>query len=273
MKSNEKNLIFNPKGENQHYYFRSIEMGDKIGLIRQHSTGRIYSVDMEKEEEKLSFGQPCLYTDIDFSFLPEFTAFYKNHTLYVKGQKYFEPKTKRKYATLGEMLRKVKKIEHLFPQGTMLNFHNHQYGTNEDGTTFGFDLKYITKRKFIGFYESFNVLHKCYFDHFTNDDILDKLIIFLRQHNFLVAVHDNVDFIAGPNHFGKIAQVHGYGLRIGFSELNSSFRGYGIGRENILFDKETEFNKWSRCNEIKKPTSESEFETILQSLIEHSQDK
>jgi hypothetical protein len=39
--------------------------------------------------------------------------------------------------------------------------------------------------------------------------------------------------------------------------------GYSNGRDNILFDKFGEFNKWSRCNEILKTTPIDEIIEIL----------
>lgn len=69
----------------------------------------------------------------------------------------------------------------------------------------------------------------------------------------------------------KNAIIRGYGLRIGVSELDFGLYSYGDGCKNILYDKEDEFDKWSRCYQIPKPKSTDEFPKILETLIKHSQ--
>lgn len=270
MRDNKRNLIWNPKGENQEYYFNYIQTEKNIGIVCGGDK-ELYAVDIIEEKKKLSFAQPCLYTDNFYSFPKWFHhEFYGENHITVKGKKYFDPKTKRPYATLGEMLKRIKKLEHLFPENTELILSNMQYGTREDNSTFGFNLKYITKRKFKGYVENFNVSKPQYFDSFQNDLLQALLIDFLRENNFLAFVED-VDYrYDEESKNSKCALISGYGLRVGISECNNGYYGYYDGRENILYDKENEFDKWSKCYQIKKPTSTDEFQEILKTLIEHS---
>jgi len=54
---------------------------------------------------------------------------------------------------------------------------------------------------------------------------------------------------------------------VGFSEFDDDLYGYGSGRKFILFDKIGHFDKWSKCEQIIKPTSVEQFPDILNTII------
>lgn len=234
----------------------------------KHCISQNFLYDSEKEEEKLYNGLPCFYTDSRFS---EGISFYKKAILYLSRRTppdnnkndWFKisrrPKDKSK-KSLSEKscVRRVKKLKAI-PKGTVIHFKtNWYYPKTKIDTSF----VYIqNKEKTLDI--KYEVNEPSFFAQFTEDENSKNLVERLRQEGFLVRVYNsNPNRLIGEEE-GQICIGYGYGKIFGFSTFKNSFRGYGDGCENILFDYFQEFNKWSQCNWINKETSIEEIINIL----------
>jgi len=105
--------------------------------------------------------------------------------------------------------------------------------------------------------------------HRAKDPVFVKRVMTLIERGWLVKVWKNIGFIwdSGADE-GLICMAwqdhdNKEGFRIGFSEGSYAFRGYMNGCDNILFDRDRCFDKWSRCLEWSKSGS---FEALLAKL-------
>lgn len=272
MKSNERNIIWNPKSESINYGFSEIVTPDEIGII-QGKDGVLKTINREEEKRKLYNGEACFHTDAFYSYPKWFDSqIYGRNYIRIPLRHNFNDGS-RNFATLGEMLKKIKKLEHLFPENTELGIDSQFYGEKE-GRTYSMGLKYVTKRKFKGFNTKFQVSKSKYYDNFEKDELKAKLITFLRQNGFLAQVwNEEYDYDDDEVKGCKLSLIYGHGLMIGLSEFNNRFNGYWTGMESILYDKLGEFDKWSKAFQIPKPTSEKDFDNILQTLIDHGKEQ
>lgn len=106
--------------------------------------------------------------------------------------------------------------------------------------------------------------------HYGNIDLLtDPKIIelahALKENGFFFRIHKNTGFLIGEPIDDYIIMAYGENKMIGISEFNHSFRGYGYGCDNILWDFYADFDKWSRCFEIPKTNHTNKIIKILQS--------
>jgi len=266
MRTNQNQIFWNPRGENIDCGFYCIYFSDEIGIIEDVITKERFTVNYKKEKEKLHQGKPCLSTDNRYRDIKKLSRFYgENCILMAKRDDHL---------TLGQILKKIKKIEHLFPIETKIDIHNTWYGTRVDNSTYGFGLTYVTKRKFKGFKEDFEVNKFSYFDNFDNDKLGAQLVTFFRENGFLVKIDENNEYdyskdIMHPTIIKerKLAIAYGHNFMVGFSEFDDDLYGYGSGRKFILFDKIGHFDKWSKCEQIIKPTSVEQFPDILNTII------
>lgn len=267
-----KQIIWNPKGENTCQGFYAIEFDDNdlFRLIKSKKTKKLVPVDYKKQTDRLYQGLACLKTDSNF------TENFYNINNYYKNTMILVTRRLKGYGTLGKCLKKINKIEHLFPEGTELSIINRYYGTyiNEKNEErhYHLRLKYLTKRKFQGFETDFKIDKPELFDNFDQDPLMAKFVIFLRDNGFLVFIYENTDYDYTQSEMGKqiiigkLAIAYGKDFKVGFTEFNQKLWGYSDACENILFDKKDYFDKWSRSEQFKKPTSEKDFPEFLECL-------
>lgn len=280
-KSNIKNIIWNKGKNNTDVGFMSIETPDNIIILQHKVTGELITVDKHQQNTELINGKPCYHTDINWKkpiwFYDEFSG---NNNIKMKNKVMCRTKntgidTFTGGFTLGEALKKINKIEHLFPENSELTLVNNFYYHDDKTDAKTLSLKYKTNRKFKGFISDiFEINKPSLIDNFVGDKLLADLITFLRSNGFIFFVN-NIDTTYYEQYGdlpGKYALGYGHGLRVGISEFNNHYNGYTNGKKNILFDKEDYFNKWSQCIEIPKPKDKSEFENILKTLIEFNYD-
>jgi len=281
-KTNEKNIIWNNERNNTNTGFMSIEIPDSITILQHKITGRLITVNKEQQQNELVNARPCYHTDINWKKPKWFyDEFYGNNNIKMNNKVICRHKNvgKERFIggfTLGQALKKINKIEFLFPEETEISLTNNFYYQTESGDALTLGLKYKTNRKFQGFTsDGFQMNDPRLFDNFENDKILADLVSFLRSNGFIFFV-DDYD-ASYYNQFGDVPGKsvcgYGHGLIIGISEFNNHYNGYTYGKKNILFDKDDCFNKWSQCIEIPKPKDKSEFENILKTLIEFDYDK
>lgn len=193
-------------------------------------------IDTVQQDKLLHNGEACFYTD------PRFES-----TTYQELLWWRRPKS------LKTAFRKLQRSKGL-SVGVKVNITN-KYYSSRGSYTRTWTCKKATKLPTFQIGGGF-------LNQATSNDWFNELVSLLRRSGFLVAVHNNVDFLIGE-HPGQIAVAYGFGKRVGFSS-EGTFRGYGQGVESILWDWREEFDKWSRCNKILKTSS---FEDILKTLI------
>jgi len=225
--------------------------------------------DKEEQSRLLHFGQPCFYTD---GYVEG------RHNYYGEGSMLW---ARRKGFTLKKALRLIKKTKNI-PVGTIVNIEHNQYATSKKGKTVSLGYKYRV-RKENTFDPKYEVSRPSYFKNFNTDQKAKELTDLLRANGFLVSVSNkNPNFISSlistaasykGSHIdvqeeeGETAVAYGHGLRVGYSSNKDSYYGYSNGCELVLYDKWDEFDKWSRCNGIKKDVPNEE---IVRLLIEYS---
>lgn len=224
--------------------------------------------DTEKEEEKLYNAQPCMYTDGRYSdgrynfFHQTQLYFARAHKVKLHDNKWCKvnrnPKKRKKPISLKSCLRRMRKLKGL-PKGTLVKFY-------PDWSYTGIDQNYVyIENRENNFQPEYEINYNSFSKNFLNDNHSVELVNLLRSEGFIVSVYNcNPGFIYSEEE-GEYAVAYGYGKKIGFSSNKNSFRGYSNGIDNILYDFYGEFDKWSRCVEIKKDTP---IETIIKILKE-----
>lgn len=238
--------------------FNSIELKGDFAYCKSHDF--IYQPDFESK--KLYNAQPCYYTDI--RYIDSFNNFYKSTYLYNK---------RKKEISLKSCIRRTLKCKNI-PLGTIIDFKKSWYFRNKNiDNSFLFKIKKENK-----FDPEYQINDPTYFNNFTTCEFSKKLTDALRANGFIVKVH-NSNFLSnmfntailytGGKDFidteikGEIAIAYGYGKKIGYSSYNDDFMGYSDGMENILYDHYGYFDKWSRCEHIKKTFSIEKIINIL----------
>lgn len=214
--------------------FNSIEIEGDLAYCKSHN----FVYNSEEEEKKLYWAQPCYYTDIRFE--DGNNNFYKNTKIHW---------TRYKEISLKACIRKIRKVKGI-PVGTLVDFNKSWYYTKKN-----VDNSYVFKvKEYKPADVEFEINAPSYSNNFTTCERSRELTNKLREAGFIVNVwNTNPDFIYGEDE-GEIAVAYGYGKKIGYSSEANSFRGYGNGSKNVLFDFFGEFDKWSRCHEISKET-------------------
>ena len=277
MKTNQGNIIFNPHPFNTMNGFYRIEHLIEFNLYRQKSTGMIVTVDTHKQVDLKFEGKPCIFTDDDYELFNN--NYYENHGFYLPGGR-------RKPGTLGSAIKKIRKMEQVFPTGTVLKLVNKSYYKDDNtGQTASLDLEYKTTRKFQGYQETFSVSKQSYLSEIPDDNIVREFVKQMRENGFLVQVTDNEQYCDAdhPDAYDSLAEYHmpspswmrpsfaayftGHGIEGGISYPGETLFGYTNGINNVLFDYKDEFNKWSRCYELKKPTNTEEVNRLVQELV------
>lgn len=262
MKHKNKQLLKKPVGHHTDINFTDIEFSDEFDLFWfvDGKRKKLVSVNSVEQNELLINGKPCVHTDKRYVSPAWFMKFYDHNNILFR----------RKPTTLGKVIKRISKIEHLFPVGTNIKINNKCYGFEEiDGKekTFGLTETFVTKRKFFGFAKDFTKNEPFLTNEFKSDTLMNVLIRKLRETGFnLYVYNNNPDRLIGE-HDGQVAIGYGNKLRIGFSEHNNSFRGYSAGEENILVDLDENFDKWSRCNCVKKPKSIEEIDNCINMIL------
>ena len=267
MKYNHKNIIWQPHGMNTCEHIMEIEIPDNLIFLESKHTGEYITVDKNYQNSLLIKGKPCYQTDNDW-YKPDwfYDEFYGYNNIKLNG---LVMNRRNGGVTLGKVLKKIKKIEYLFPEGSEINLINNRYIKLSDRTE-SLELKYKTTRKFKGFKEDiFKITKPSLLDNFEKDKLLAKLIIFLRENGFLFFINDEGNSYVqyGDQPDCKTAYGCGHDLVIGISEFNNHYNGYTYGKKSILADLDGYFNKWSQCFELPKPTSEEDFPKILEQLL------
>jgi len=253
-----------PKGRRLNSGFMTIE-ADDLHYCESHN----FWYNSHENKKLLHFARPCM--DNDFRYTDG------RHNSYGHGSMLW---SRRVGFTLKKAIRLIRKTRNL-PVGTIVNITHNCYGIGKkSGKNFslGFKFKVKKENKFDPKYE---ISPEFKNTNFTTDEKAKALTDLLRANGFIVfVVSKNPNFlsslistaaaymgnnIAADIEEGEIATAYGHGLRIGYSSNKESFRGYSNGIENILFDKWTHFDKWSRCCEISKLESN---ERILEILLE-----
>lgn len=254
-----------PKGHRVNSNFMCIQVKDM-----HYCWSHDFWFNKEEQDRLLHEGKPCFYTD---GYMEG------NHNYYGEGDMLWN---RRKGFTLKKAIRLLKKTRNL-PVGTIVNLnHNWSYISRKSGRSVR--LNYVFKvKKENHFDPQYKVTRPSFFENFNTDEKAQNLTELLRANGFLVSV-----FNKNPNHLmsmissaaaymgktvevedeeGEYAIAYGHGLKVGFSSNKSTLRGYTQGINNVLFDKGDEFDKWSRCAEISKETSNEE---ILERLLKYA---
>lgn len=240
--------------------FNSIEISGDLKYCASHN----FVFDGELEERKLHYAQPCYYTDARYVSGPH--NFYKECMLFWQR---FSP------ISLKACIRRTMRCRNI-PKGTLVRFGTSWYHSDHRrmDTSFYFKVKKENRLDL-----DYQVSYPSYSENFITCERSRNIVDALRAAGFLVSVHhQNVSFILSMINTasavtgkpkiddsieGEYAIAYGYGKRIGISSHDFPFMGYHDGKENILWDKYDEFDKWSRCNWIKK---DAPLEEIINTL-------
>lgn len=230
--------------------FNSIEISGDLHYC--YSYDFVYNT--EEEERKLYNAEPCYYTDGRFA--DTMHNYYKNTYLY--WTRWFN-------ISLKACIRRTLETKNI-PVGTIVDF-NKSWNYRGKKIDNGYKFKI---RKFNPLDVKFEINMPKYKRNFDNCEFSQKLTLALRANGFIVGVSKgNPNFISSmistaaaykgkqvdvTEDDGQIAVAYGHGRIIGFSTGENSFRGYGNGCENVLYDFYGEFNKWSQCIELHKST-------------------
>lgn len=245
----DKNLILSKFGRLQGHCspkgYRTNKSFESVTII---STDLRYNVTNnlvynQKEQEKLlSEGKPCIFTDVKFPNE-------HNYNLYNELRLRWRPIEKD--ITLKSAIRVINKIKGI-PKGTVIEFDTGMYIKNKK-----FSLSYLYKtKKNTSSDVTFEVTKPKYTKQFDTCKYSQELTNLLRENGFLVAVYEN-------NEDGQIATAHGKGLVVGISSERNTFNDYTNAVDNILFDLDVNFNKWSQCQEISKDLLPKEVVELL----------
>jgi hypothetical protein len=240
-----------PKGYRTNKYFESIEITN-TDLHYNKTYNFVYNV--EEQTKLLSEGKPCYYTDKRFEEGYRYN-FYKS--CYLKWTRY------KRNITLKSAIRLVNNVKGL-PEGTIIKFDT---GTYLKGKNFSLSYLYKTKKE-IPINIEYQITKEGFYKQFDTCKYSQELTNLLREKGFLVQVFEN-----NPNKLidecdGQIAIAYGHGLRVGISSERNEFYGYSNGCNNVLFELEEDFNKWSQCQEISKDLSPKE---VVELLINYKQ--
>lgn len=251
-----------PKGSRVNEY-HSIELRGDFHYCWSH-----HFVYNKEEQEKLLYdAKPCIFTDGRFGYGP---GNYFGKCVMVRRTQPFSLKAAMRFT---ESCKGI-------PKGAVVEFGKRWYFT--DKKVNGSFLYKVKKENPIDI--EYEVSRKSYFKNFDSCQKSNDLTKALREAGFLVSVVDNTDFLMSMvKTAGKItstntddiddkikksqiAVAYGNGLIIGFSSGDSTFRGYMNGRDNILFERFGEFDKWSYCIPISKSKSVDSIVETLKSL-------
>ena len=264
-----------PKGYVLNRYFNYVEIKGDLHYCWTHDF--VYN---EVEEERKHYnGEPCHYTDNRYGDGRH--NYFKNCYLYF-SRSFWGKKYGRSVKACIRIVNQCRNI----PVGTIVDFKRDWYVTSKkrDYPVY-MDYRYKV-RKENNFDPEYEVNGKSYSRDFQ-DEWAQELTTELRANGFLVSVSKgNPNFIMGMlatateyatgkregdvDEEGQIATAYGHGRKIGFSTGENSYRGYGNGCENVLYDFFGEFNKWSQCIEIHKTTP---IEDIIKELTDDGEEK
>lgn len=215
-----------PKGSRQ-TRFNCITM-QNLHYCESHN----FVYDPEIEEEKLYNGEPCIYTDERYKL--SYGNSYRQFRIGKRGKRF-------ETFSLKSAIRKIDNIRNI-PIGSIINLETSWYYSKKNcDTSYLYKVKYSKK-----FEPNYEINKPSYQSRFTGEDWThdpvweNELADTLRQNGFIVSVNDNT------------AVAYGHGKKIGFSLGDNDFWGYWLGKENILWDRFGEFDKWSRCKTIPK---------------------
>jgi hypothetical protein len=233
--------------------FNSIELRGDFAYCKSHNF--IYSPDIE--EEKLYNAEACYYTDKRFID--------GRHNFYHDAHIHW---TRWKDISLKACIRKTLNCKNI-PLGTIVDFKKSCYAVSNKGKAIGLGYKFkIKKENKLDI--SYEINLDSYSNQFTNCEFSKELTTALRNNGFIVSVESNSSHLTNMLNTairltggetvdakidGEVAIAYGYGKKIGFSSFDNDLFGYYDGKENILWDKFGEFDKWSRCNWISKNSS------------------
>lgn len=248
-----------PKRWRFNRYFNYIMIRGDLHYCASHD----FVYNEVEEERKLYNAEPCYYTDGRYASGRH--NYYKDCYLYFSRSKWG-----KKYGlSLKTCVRIVKQCRNI-PVGTIIDFTHDWYYTTKRGGVIPMGYKFKVKKENL-FDPKYEINLAKFNRNFDDCERSQKLTEALRANGFIVGVSKgNPDFIMGmiataqeyttgkrgEDHEdgGQIAVAYGHGRMIGFSSGENSFRGYGNGCENILYDFYGEFNKWSQAIEIHKTT-------------------
>ena len=243
-----------PKRWRYNRYFNYINISGDLHYCYSHD----FVYDDVEEDRKLYNGEPCYHTD--GRYISYKHNYYKECYLYWTRSKW------NMDISLKSCIRRTLQCKNI-PIGTIVKFSHDWYFRNKK-----IDMSYHFKvKKENSFDPKYEINLAKFSRNFDNCERSQKLTDALRANGFIVGVSKgNPDFLMGmvasaqeystgvrgedKEDGGQIATAYGHGRMIGFSSGENSYRGYGYGCENILYDFFGEFNKWSQCIEIHKTT-------------------
>ena len=260
-----------PKGSRINL-FNHINIDGDFAYCASHD----FIYNTKNEDYLLYQGKPCYYTDDRY--------YDGRHNYYKECSIHW---TRFKDITLKTCIRKTLKCRNI-PVGTIVRFSK-SWILRGNKSDLSFHLKIKKENTFDPQYE----INSPYFlTNFNTCEFSKQLVDELRKNGFLVKVYNkNPNFISGiietaANAIGnplteeekiveegEYAIAWGYGKQIGFSSKDNTYRGYGCGCKNILFDWFDQFNKWSQCAEIPKTTPIPEIIEILMKPEESEDDR
>lgn len=246
-----------PKGWRYNRYFNYINIRGEYHYCHNYN----FVFNEVEERRKLYNGEPCYYTD--GRYIDSRYNFFEECYLYHTRSKW------NLDISLKSCIRRTLKCRNI-PVGTIVNFTRDWYLQNKNNKVIPMTYNFKV-RKENRFDPEYEINLASYSRNFDNCERSQKLTEALRANGFIVGVRKgNLDFITGMiasaaeyvsgkrgedrEDGGQIAVAYGHGRMIGFSSGENSFRGYGNGCENILYDFFQEFNKWSQAIEIHKTT-------------------
>lgn len=218
-------------------YFRWMQPSEQLD-ISVTKNGYIYN--RHEQEKLLHYGKPCIYTDSRFN-IDSFGIIHAK--------------------TLKAAIRKCRKLVNLTDKPVEFYLLNKYGPARRNGTSFDVTLKSKPSKKVIEFIND----DKAPDLSLLTDTKVKEITQALLDNGFFVNIYKNTCFLVGTEIGGCQITAYGHGRRVGISEFDNTFRGYGNGKSEILWDYYDQFDKWSRCNEISKNT---DIKDIINELTE-----
>jgi hypothetical protein len=257
-----------PKGYRVNSGFGRIQIKD-MHYCASHN----FWFDPEEQDRLLHLAQPCFYTDWNYAG--------GRWNFYREGSMGWWRKNGISLKKAFRLLKKTRNI----PAGTIVDISHNCYGTHKSGKHYRLGFLYKVKRE-NKFDPQYEISKPSFFKNFNTDQKAKDLTDLLRANGFIVSVSNkNTNFLSSmiataasyqgsevepEQEDGETAVAYGHGLRVGYSSNKSTFYGYSIGVDLVLYDKWNEFDKWSRCHGISKEKTNEE---IVKRLIEYSKEK
>lgn len=210
--------------------------------------------NIEEQDKMLHEGKPCIHTDSRYH-VSRGNSFRRGEIGWSRLDK-----KGRGGMTLKKTFRLLKHTRNL-PVGTIAEIvHNCSGVFRRSKNYYGLGYTYKVRKENI-FDPKYEVNKPSYTHGFKLDEKADQLTSLMRDNGFIIRVF-TLDADEYTPEVTEYAIAYGQGLRVGFTSNDSdSLTTYG--KDNVLFDKWDEFDKWQKCREILKTTPNEEILQIL----------